>query len=99
LINCAIQRKAVIVKSKIPNLTSDWITQRELAQLLGVSERTACLWAKAGKLESFEHGVPACGRRKYSKSLVHREFNNRWDRAVTRQDSLATVTTESRPGQ
>lgn len=83
----------------IPSPTTDWITQRELAQVLGVSERTASLWAKAGRLEPFEHGVATCGRRKYSKTLVQRELNNRWDEAVTRQDSVTAVTTNSEPDQ
>ena len=68
-----------------PDPSVDWITQRELAQLLSVSERTASLWAKAGRLQIFEHGVTACGRRKYSRALIARELKARWNRAVARQ--------------
>lgn len=67
-----------------PEPTSDWITQRELADFLGVCVRTASLWAKAGRLQRFEHGVIAGGRRKYSKSLIQRELQGRWDEAVSR---------------
>ncbi|QDU76865.1 Helix-turn-helix domain protein [Bremerella volcania] len=80
------------MESMTPSPTTDWITQRELAELLGISERTASLWAKGGKLEPFKHGVKTCGRRKYSKSLVQRELNNRWDEAVARQDTAAVTT-------
>jgi len=76
------------VKTTIPSPASDWISQRELAQILGVCERTASLWAKSGRLQPFEHGVAASGRKKYSKSLVQQELRRRrWDEAVARQIS------------
>ncbi len=75
----------------IPEPKSDWITQRELASLLGVCARTASLWAKAGRLQRFEHGVMAAGRKKYSKSLIQRELRHRWDEAVARQMSPAAA--------
>jgi len=58
--------------------------------MLGVSSRTASLWASAGKLRHYEHGFPNCGRRKYSKALVELEMQTQWDRAVDRQRSLLT---------
>jgi hypothetical protein len=67
---------------------SDWVTQTQLAQLLGVSRQTASQWARAGKLASYEHGCPNCGRRKYSRTLVDRERELCWREALDRQDSF-----------
>ena len=66
----------------------DWICQRQLAELLAVSERTASIWAKAGRLRPYEHGFRNCGRRKYSRCLVETELQHRWDQAVRRQAEL-----------
>jgi len=85
------------VRTPHPNPAADWITQRELACILGVCARTASLWAKAGRLQPFEHGVAACGRRKYSSALVQQELRRRWDEATERQSSLAGAATDSGP--
>ena len=69
----------------VPGPSDDWITQREVANFLGVSPDTASIWAAAGKLRAFEHGFP-CARRRYSRRLVERELQHRWDEAVRRQD-------------
>lgn len=50
----------------------DWANQKEVAALLGVSQKTASAWAKAGKLRAFEHGFACCGRRIYSRTLLSR---------------------------
>lgn len=71
-----------------PDPGADWIYQSTVASALGISQRTASLWAREGRLRKFEHGVPACGRRKYSRRLVERELQMRWDRAVRTQDEL-----------
>jgi hypothetical protein len=73
----------------IPPPQEDWVTQREMAKMLGVSDRTASLWAAAGRLRRFEHGFPECGRKKYSRALVEAELQQCWDRAVHRHDELA----------
>ena len=39
-----------------PVAAEDWIPQKEVARLLGVSERTASVWARAGRLRRYEHG-------------------------------------------
>jgi len=70
---------------------SDWVTQSQLAQLLGVSRQTASQWARAGKLASYEHGFSNCGRRKYSQTLVERERDLRWHEALQRQDATLHV--------
>jgi predicted site-specific integrase-resolvase len=64
----------------------DWISQRELAGMFGVTEQTASSWAKLGKLRLFEHGVGIGGRRRYSRTLVERELGRRWEQAVSLQD-------------
>ncbi len=70
----------------VPDPGQDWITQRSLAAALGISQRTASLWAKAGRLHRYEHGMPDGGRRKYSRRLVELELERRWSRAVQLQD-------------
>ncbi len=71
---------------------SDGIFQRSVCAVFGVSERTGSLWARQGKLRRFEHGIPGCGRRKYSRTLVERELQRRWENAVQAQEaSLAEV--------
>ncbi len=72
----------------IPDPRSDGICQKSLSEMFGYSERTASLLAKAGKLRRFEHGIPGCGRRKYSRRLVERELQRRWERAISAQDKL-----------
>ncbi len=72
----------------VPEPGRDWITQRSLAAALGVSQRTASLWSGAGKLRRYEHGMPDCGRRKYSRALVERELRRRWEIALDAQDAL-----------
>ena len=54
----------------IPEPRGDWINQRELADLIGVSQRTASIWAKQGRLKRYEHGSAAGGQRKYSRRLL-----------------------------
>ena len=66
----------------------DWICQRELADMFDISPRTAASRAAAGKLHAYEHGVPNCGRRKYSRLLVERVIRHRWEEAIRRQDKL-----------
>ena len=65
----------------------DWLTQQDLAHLLGISVRTACAWAAAGRLHRFEHGFDACGRRKYSRQLVEREMRRGVEQVTRRVDS------------
>ena len=60
------------------NPATDWITQRALAKLLGVSERTATAWTKEGCLRQYEHGVPGCGRRKYSRARIEAVLRRSW---------------------
>ena len=74
-------------ESEHPN-SSDWITQREVARLLGVSPQTASTKARRGQLRRFEHGISIAGRRKYSRALVERELKICWREAVRRQDSI-----------
>ena len=50
----------------------DWITQRAIAEILGVSQRTASVWASNGRFRHYEHGCENCGRRKYSRLLIDR---------------------------
>lgn len=69
-----------------PDPQTDWIDQRELAAILTVSEKTACCWAKEGRFVVFEHGFEQCGRRKYSRTLVRRDIQRRWQQAIRRQD-------------
>ena len=71
---------------RVPDPVSDWISQRGLAARLRISERTASLWARAGKLRCYEHGVENNARRPYSRELVERELQRRWDTAVRSQD-------------
>lgn len=52
-----------------PDPCADWIDQGELAALLGISAKTASLRACRGELKQYEHCVPGCGRRKYSRAL------------------------------
>ena len=66
----------------------DWLDQKSLAELLGVTAHTAAKWAKAGRLRRYEHGVDACGRRRYSRLLVFREQRRRLEQAIRRQDEL-----------
>jgi hypothetical protein len=65
----------------------DWITLKGLAALLGVTPHTAAKWARAGRLRRYEHGVDACGRRRYSRMLLLREQQHRLEQAIRRQDS------------
>ncbi len=55
--------------------------------MVGISERTASVRAAAGQLKRFEHGFPGCGNRKYSRTLVEREMQHRWAKAIKRQDN------------
>ncbi len=77
----------------VPPSRGDWICQRELADELCVSERTASIWASAGKLRQFEHGCRPCGRRKYSRKLVERKLAIGWAAAVERQQMCEEVQT------
>ena len=73
----------------IPLPEFDWITQRELAGILGVSEKTASVWAKAGRLEIFAHGLNVCGRRRYSRSLLKNAIQCRRSAALERLSNEA----------
>lgn len=64
----------------------DWITQRELAEQLGFSQKTASQLASKGALCVYEHGVVACGGRRYSRALIQRDVQNRWEEAIAKQD-------------
>lgn len=75
----------------MPELASDWLCQRELARILGITEQTACLWARQGKLRPFEHGLAIAGRNKYSRRLVERHRRKCWQEAVARQDRLMNL--------
>ena len=74
--------------TQTPSPRGDWICQRELAALFGVSERTATLWAAAGRLRRFQHGFPDCGRKKLSRTLAEREIQQQWERAISEQDAI-----------
>lgn len=65
----------------------DWLTQQELARMLRISERTASVWARQGRLRLFEHGVANAGRRRYSRSLFHRYVTACMKRAEALQDA------------
>ena len=69
----------------------DWITQRELAGILRVSEKTASVWAKAGRLRVFEHGFEMCGRRRYSRTLVETAIHQCWSAACAQVSAAAKV--------
>jgi hypothetical protein len=71
-----------------PHPGSDWVCQKLVATELGISPQRASLKARAGELRRFEHGVPGCGRRKYSRALIQRELRRRWELAVKVQDQL-----------
>lgn len=68
-----------------PDPLHDWIEQKKLAELLGLSEKTACCWSREGRLREFEHGFPHAGRRKYSRALVERGLRRYWQQAIRRQ--------------
>ena len=68
-----------------PDPATDWIDQRQLAALLDVSNKTASLRAARGELKQFEHGVPGCGRRKYSRALFNHVLETCY--ATSRKDS------------
>jgi hypothetical protein len=70
----------------VPLPADDWIVQKDVAVMLGVTAKTASLWAGEGKLRIFEHGVQSGGRRKYSRALVRRELEQRWAQAVQQLD-------------
>lgn len=79
-------------KEAFPPPKDDWIDQANLAKLFGISERTASTWASAGRLHPFEHGVATCGRKKYSRQLVERELQHRWEQAIQAQNTFGQVT-------
>ena len=72
----------------MPALGSDWINQRELSEMLGISQQTACTWAKDGRLRLYEHGARNAGRRKYSRTLITRELEASWEKAVQQHEKL-----------
>lgn len=72
--------------TKAPDPATDWITVSEVARILGVSAKTARQRAHAGELDHFQHGVGGCGQRKFSRMLVERIIESRWQEAVRRQD-------------
>jgi hypothetical protein len=69
-----------------PDPTTDWIDQKTLMGILGVSEHTGTQLAKAGRLRPFEHGFEVCGKRRYSRWLVTREQRRRLGQAIRQQD-------------
>ena len=71
-----------------PDPKTDWCCQKLVAKALGISPQRASAKARAGELRHFEHGVPGCGRRKYSQALVQRELRRRWELAIKVQDQL-----------
>lgn len=78
--------KTKIRRQLRPAPSKDWICQREVAHLLGISERTASVWASEGRLSRFCHRVPGVGRRQYSRELVERELQSRWEQAIRTQE-------------
>jgi hypothetical protein len=66
----------------------DWLDQKGLAALLGITPHTAAKWARAGRLRRYQHGFDACGRRRYSRWLVMREQRHRLEQAIRRQDEM-----------
>ena len=68
---------------------TDWLNQRELAELLGISTKTASLHARRGKLRVYQHGVHGCGRKKYSRALVERVQSLGWQAAIRLQDEAS----------
>jgi hypothetical protein len=71
-----------------PDPKTDWCYLKDVAKALGHSPHTASAKAKSGDFLHFEHGVPGCGRRKYSRALIERELWRRWEQAVRVQDEL-----------
>jgi len=69
----------------------DWLTQAQLAELLAISQQTASERAQEGRLVRFEHGIDGAGRRRYSRHLVQREFQNCLDAAMQRQDEVLRI--------
>ena len=69
----------------------DWLTQAQLAELLAISQQTASERAKEGRLVRFEHGIDGAGRRRYSRHLVQREFQNCRNAAEQRQDEVLRI--------
>jgi hypothetical protein len=69
---------------ELPSPANDWIDQSQVGGIFGVTAKTASLWAKAGRLSRYEHGMPNCGRRKYSRQLVMQDLKNHWSDAVSR---------------
>jgi hypothetical protein len=67
---------------------TDWISQKDLAALLGVTPHTAAKWARAGRLRAYEHGFGLGAKRRYSRWLVMREQRRRLEQAIRRQDDL-----------
>ncbi len=63
-----------LASRKLTTGPADWISQRDLCGLLGISEHTGSAQAKAGQLRKFEHGVSNAGARKYSRQLVELEL-------------------------
>lgn len=69
-----------------PDPATDWIAASELARILGASAKTIRQRARRGELDSFQHHVPGCGQRKYSRTLVTRTIESRWRAAIQRQE-------------
>lgn len=65
-----------VMPEAMPDPSKYRICQRTLCGILGFSERTGSLQAKAGKLSRFEHGIPGCGRRKYSLNPCRTRASN-----------------------
>ena len=70
--------------AEAPLPADDWVEQQQLAEIFGVTPKTVSLWAGDGKLRRYEHGMPNCGRRKYSRSLVLRDIELHWREALSR---------------
>lgn len=71
---------------KAPDPGTDWINKSELARIFGVSPKTIGQRARRGELEQFEHRIPGCGHRRYSRILVQRTIENRWRAAIQREE-------------
>lgn len=77
-------------KNRLPNPAADWLDQSQLAEILGVTPRTAGVMAKEGKLTVYEHGIRCAGRRKYSRTLLERDIQQHHAAALSRLgDGLA----------
>jgi hypothetical protein len=97
-VNFVEPRWKLMSHTKAPAPPRDWITQKALARILGISQRAASVWARGGRLTRFEHGMPGCGRRRHSRALVEMELDRRWQVAIARQKNDGNDEREVRNG-